>query len=216
MVKSLMSKREFTRKARKRKPVASGRTAFTAVTERIGTGNENSRGWVIVYTGEGKGKTTAALGIALRAIGHNMKVCVIQFIKGSWFTGELKGGQLLAPSFKIIRAGKGFVKIIDDRKPFSAHIAAAKEALRTSEKVISSGLYDVVILDEINYAANRKLIGLRAVLGLIRRKPARVALVLTGRGAPQPIIALADLVTEMRKIKHPYDKGMTARKGIDF
>ena len=145
-----------------------------------------------------------------------MKVCMIQFVKGSWFTGELKSGRLLAPSFRIIRAGKGFVGILDDRKPLSQHIAAAKEALRTSEKIIGSGLYDIVILDEINYALNRKLIGVRAVLDLIHRKPAHVCLVLTGRGAPRPIVEAADLVTEMRKIKHPYDKGMTARKGIDF
>jgi len=180
------------------------------------TGKARSAGWVIVYTGEGKGKTTASLGIAFRAAGHGMKVCMIQFVKGSWFTGELKSGRLLAPSFRIIRAGKGFVGILDDRKPLSQHIAAAKEALRTSERIIGSGLYDIVILDEINYALNRKLIGVRAVLGLIHRKPAHVCLVLTGRGAPRPIVEAADLVTEMRKIKHPYDKGMTARKGIDF
>jgi len=145
-----------------------------------------------------------------------MKVCMIQFVKGSWFTGELKSSHLLAPNFRIIRAGKGFVGILGDTKPLSQHMAAAKRALRTSEKIIASGLYDIVILDEINYALSRKLIRVQAVLGLIRRKPAHVCLVLTGRGAPRRIIDAADLVTEMRKIKHPYDKGMTARKGIDF
>ena len=181
-------------------------------------GNRRPRAgsWVIVYTGEGKGKTTAALGMALRAVGYNMKVCMIQFVKGSWFTGELSSSRLLAPNFRIIRAGKGFVGIMDDKEPFSTHRTAAKEALRTSEEVISSGLYDIVILDEINYALRRKLIGIKAVLRLIRRRPPQVSLVLTGRGAPQPIIEAADLVTNMRKIKHPYDKGMTARKGIDF
>ena len=171
---------------------------------------------MIVFTGEGKGKTTASLGIALRALGYGMKVCMIQFVKGSWFTGELKSSQLLGPNFGIIRAGKGFVGIMDDRKPLSDHVAAAKEALRVSERIISSSRYDIVILDEINYALNRKLIGLRSVLRLIRVKPLHVTLVLTGRGAPMPIIDAADLVTEMRKIKHPYDKGMTARRGIDF
>jgi cob(I)alamin adenosyltransferase len=169
-----------------------------------------------VYTGDGKGKTTASLGIALRATGYNMKVCMIQFIKGSWFYGELKSSQLLAPNFRIIPAGKGFVGIIDDKKPISQHITAAREALRLSKKIISSGLYDIVILDEINYAVNLKLIGLRDVLELIRRRPTHVNLVLTGRRASQQIIDVADLVTEMRKIKHPYDKRMMARKGIDF
>lgn len=212
-VKPRNSNRGFAR--RKQVPVTRS-TAISGNTKRRVTGSERSRGWVIVYTGEGKGKTTASLGIALRAAGHDMKVCMIQFVKGSWFSGELKSSQLLAPSFRIIRAGRGFVGIIDDKKPLSEHIAAAKVALRLSEKIISSGLYDIVILDEINYALNRKLVGLRAVLRLIRRRPIHVTLVLTGRGAPRRIVDVADLVTEMRKIKHPYDKGMTARKGIDF
>lgn len=191
-------------------------TEMTSNTKSDAIRRERPRGWVIVYTGDGKGKTTAALGIALRASGHNMRVCMIQFVKGSWFTGELKSSQLLAPNFEIMRGGKGFVGIIDDKRPFSEHVTAAKKALGESEKIISSGMYDIVILDEINYAVNRKLIGIRSVLSLIRHRPANVTLVLTGRRAPQAIINSADLVTEMRKIKHPYDKGMTARKGIDF
>jgi len=186
------------------------------ITKKQVNGGVRSRGWVIVYTGEGKGKTTASLGIALRAVGYGMKVCMIQFVKGSWFTGELKSSQLLAPGFRILRAGKGFVGIMGDKRPISEHIAAAREALRRSEKIVSSGLYDVVILDEINYAVSRKLIGLQAVLKLIRQRPVHVTLVLTGRRAPRSIIEVADLVTEMRKIKHPYDRGMTARRGIDF
>lgn len=201
---------------RKKRRLPATRSTRTTVAKKAVTLRARSRGWVIVYTGEGKGKTTASLGIALRAAGYGMKVCMIQFVKGSWFTGELKSSRSLAPNFRIIRAGKGFVGILGDKKPLSKHIAAAKKALRTSEKIIGSGLYDIVILDEINYALNRKLIGVRAVLALIRRKPAHVCLVLTGRGAPRRIIDAADLVTEMRKIKHPYDKGMTARKGIDF
>jgi cob(I)alamin adenosyltransferase len=196
----------FGRKRKKREVVAKSPV----------TGSEKSRGWVIVYTGDGKGKTTASLGMAVRAMGYKMKVCMIQFVKGSWFYGELKGSELLGPNFSIIPAGEGFIGIIDDKKPLSQHIAAAREALRASEKIVSSGLYDIVILDEINYAMSRKLIEVRAVLSLIRRKPAHVSLVLTGRRAPQSIIDKADLVTEMRKIKHPFDKGMTARKGIDF
>ena len=196
--------------------MVSSPAAITRKAKKPHSATDRTRGWVIVFTGEGKGKTTASLGIALRALGYGMKVCMIQFVKGSWFTGELKSSQLLWPNFRIIRAGKGFVGIIDDKKPLSDHVAAAKEALRVSERIISSGRYDIVILDEINYALNRKLIGLRSVLRLIRVKPLHVTLVLTGRSAPKPIIDAADLVTEMRKIKHPYDKGMTARRGIDF
>jgi cob(I)alamin adenosyltransferase len=195
------------------------RTATTTTKNRNIAGRhaarEKSRGWVIVYTGDGKGKTTASLGIALRAAGYGMKVCMIQFVKGSWFYGELKGS-LLLPTFRIIPAGKGFVGIIDDTKTLSQHIAAAREALRTSEETIASGLYDIVILDEIIYAVSRKLITLRSVLTLIRRKPTKLTLILTGRRAPQPIIDAADLVTEMKNIKHPYEQGMMARKGIDF
>ena len=191
-------------------------SAIASNTKRHVIKSERSGGLVIVYTGDGKGKTTASLGIALRAAGYNMKVCMIQFIKGSWFYGELKSCQLLAPNFRIIPAGKGFVGIIDDKKPISQHITVAREALRASKKIISSGLYDIVILDEINYAVNLKLVGLRDVLELIRRRPIHVSLVLTGRRASQRIIDVADLVTEMRKVKHPYDKRMMARKGIDF
>jgi len=189
---------------------------ITAKTKKHADGHESSRSWVIVYTGDGKGKTTAALGMALRAIGYGMKVCMIQFIKGSLFTGELKSSKSLASGFRIIRAGEGFVGILGDKKPLSQHIAAAREALRVSAETITSGLYDIVILDEINYAMSRKLVGVRPVLQLIRRRPVHVTLVLTGRRAPQQIIDVADLVTEMRKIKHPYDTGLTARKGIDF
>ena len=210
------SNRRLARHRKKRELVATGWTATSGDTKRHFTGYGRSGGWVIVYTGDGKGKTTASLGLALRATGYNMRVCMIQFVKGSWFCGELKSSHLLAPNFRILPAGKGFVGIIDDKKPLSQHIAAAKEALSASEKIISSGLYDIVILDEINYAVSRKLIGVRPVLELIRRKPVDVSLVLTGRRAPQPIIDVADLVTDMRKVKHPFDKGMMARKGIDF
>jgi len=190
--------------------------AIARNTKRHAAKSERSRGLVIVYTGDGKGKTTASLGIALRAVGYDMKVCMIQFIKGSWFYGELKSCQLLAPNFRIIPAGKGFVGIMDDKKPISQHTNAAREAFRLSKKIISSGLYDIVILDEINYAVNLKLIGVHDVLELIRRRPIHVSIVLTGRRASRQIIDVADLVTEMRKIKHPFDKRMTARKGIDF
>ncbi len=173
-------------------------------------------GLVIVYTGKGKGKTTAALGMALRALGHGFKVLMIQFIKGEWFYGELSSSSKLEPDFELVAAGKGFVGIIDDDKPREDHVAAAKEALRISKEKIASGKYDIVILDEINYAVNLKLIAVDDVLELIKIKPKHTTLVLTGNYANEKVIESADLVTEMREIKHPYKQGKKAKRGIDF
>ncbi|MEE8133308.1 MAG: cob(I)yrinic acid a,c-diamide adenosyltransferase [Nitrososphaerales archaeon] len=173
-------------------------------------------GLVVVYTGKGKGKTTAALGMALRALGHGFKVVMIQFIKGEWFYGELSSSSKLEPDFELIAAGKGFVGIIDDDKPREAHVAAAKEALQISKEKIVSGKYDIVILDEINYAVNLKLISADEVLKLIKIKPKHTTLVLTGTYAVDKVIETADLVTEMREVKHPYKQGKKAKKGVDF
>lgn len=173
-------------------------------------------GLVIVYTGKGKGKTTAALGMALRALGHGFKVLMIQFIKGEWFYGELSSSSKLEPDFELVAAGKGFVGIIDDDKPREDHVAAAKEALRISKEKIASGKYDIVILDEINYAVNLKLISVDDVLELIKIKPKHTTLVLTGNYANEKVIESADLVTEMREIKHPYKQGKKAKRGVDF
>ena len=173
-------------------------------------------GEVIVYTGGGKGKTTASLGLALRAIGYHKKVCMVQFIKGTWFTGEINAIKRLSPDFELVRTGKGFIKILDDKSPFTVHKKAAKEAIQIAKEKITSGKYDVVILDEINYALHGKLIRLKDVVGLINSRPIKTTLVLTGNFAHPRIIKLADLATEMRKIKHPYDKGLLAKPGIDF
>ena len=173
-------------------------------------------GLVVVYTGKGKGKTTAALGMALRALGHGFKVVMIQFIKGEWFYGELSSSSKLEPDFELIAAGKGFVGIIDDDKPRAAHVAAAKEALQISKEKIVSGKYDIVILDEINYAVNLELISADEVLKLIKIKPKHTTLVLTGNYAVDKVIETADLVTEMREVKHPYKQGKKAKKGVDF
>ena len=173
-------------------------------------------GLVIVYTGKGKGKTTAALGMALRALGHGFKVLMIQFIKGEWFYGELSSSSKLEPDFELVAAGKGFVGIIDDDKPREDHVAAAKEALHISKEKIASGKYDIVILDEINYAVNLKLISVDDVLELIKIKPKHTTLVLTGNYANEKVIESADLVTEMREIKHPYKQGKKAKRGVDF
>ena len=173
-------------------------------------------GLVIVYTGKGKGKTTAALGIALRAVGHNYKICMIQFIKGSWHYGEMTSSKRLEPEFELIAIGKGFVGIIDDNTPIEKHKKIAAEALHLSREKIISGNYDIVILDEINYAVNLGLVKLEDVLDIIKIKPPHMNLVLTGNYARDEIIDVADLVTEMKEIKHPFKSGVKAKKGIDF
>ena len=173
-------------------------------------------GLVVVYTGGGKGKTTAALGMALRAVGHNKRVCMVQFIKGSWHYGEMDSSRRLEPEFEMIAAGKGFVGIVDDKSPREVHKKAAGEAVRISREKILSGRYDLVILDEVNYAVDLGLVDSGEVADIIRAKPGPVDLVLTGNRARPEIIDMADLVTEMREIKHPYRAGIKAKRGIDF
>ncbi len=173
-------------------------------------------GLTIVYTGKGKGKTTAALGIALRAVGYEKKICMIQFIKGSWHYGEMHSSRRLEPEFEMIAIGKGFVGIIDDKNSKQEHENIAKEAIKISSEKIQAGKYDIVILDEINYAINLGLINVEDVINLIKSKPEKLDLILTGNYAKDEIIELADLVTEMKEIKHPFQRGIKARKGIDF
>lgn len=173
-------------------------------------------GLVIVYTGKGKGKTTAALGIALRAVGYNYKICMIQFIKGSWHYGEMTSSKRLEPEFELTVVGKGFVGIIDDKSPREEHEKIAQDALILSREKIRSEKYDIIILDEINYAINLGLIKLEDVLDLIKNKPKKLNIVLTGNHVKNEIIEIADLVTEMKEIKHPFKSGIKAKKGIDF
>ncbi len=170
---------------------------------------------VIVYTGNGKGKTTAALGVVLRSVGYGYKVVMIQFIKGEWPYGELKSSERLKPEFEMIAAGKGFVGIIDDDHDFSEHVKAAKQALKIARNKIESGLYDIVILDEINYAIKLKLILVEEVIDLIQNRK-KTSVILTGNHAHWQVIENADLVTEMKELKHPYKNGIKARKGIDY
>jgi cob(I)alamin adenosyltransferase len=173
-------------------------------------------GLVIVYTGNGKGKTTAALGLALRAIGYEHKVCMLQFIKGSWHYGEMNSSKKLEPDFELIAVGKGFVGILDDNSPREEHEKYATEALRICREKIFSEKYNVVILDEVNYAINLGLINVQEIIKIIKEKPANLDLVLTGNHVKEEIIELADLVTEMKEIKHPFKSGIKAKKGIDF
>ena len=176
----------------------------------------SKKGLVIVYTGGGKGKTSAALGLVLRAVGYNHKVCMVQFVKGSWHYGELDSAKRLAPEFEMITAGKGFVGILDDKSPREDHVKAANDTLEISKEKIMSGKFDVVILDEINYALQLELLNLNDVIDLIKSKPSELDLVLTGNHAAKEVIELADLVTEMKEIKHPFKSGIKAKKGIDF
>jgi cob(I)alamin adenosyltransferase len=173
-------------------------------------------GIVVVFTGKGKGKTTAALGVVLRAVGHGHKVGMIQFIKGEWFYGELASSKRLEPEFEMIVAGKGFVGIIDDDHPIEDHRSAAQKAISLAKEKISSGNYDIIILDEINYALNMNLIILKDVIDIINSRPKKTTLVLTGNYAVREVLELADLVTEMKEIKHPYCRGIKAKKGIDY
>ena len=174
------------------------------------------KGLVIVYTGKGKGKTTSALGIVLRAVGYGKKIGMIQFIKGSWHYGEMDSSKRLEPEFEMIAVGKGFVGILDDKSTKEEHETVANEALKISKEKINSRKYDIVILDEINYAINLNLIKIGDVLSLIKSKPENVDLILTGNYAKPELIEIADLVTEMKEIKHPFQKGIRAKKGIDF
>jgi cob(I)alamin adenosyltransferase len=173
-------------------------------------------GLILVNTGGGKGKTTAALGIALRATGYNLHGVMIQFIKGSWFYGEKKSFENLNPNFKLITHGKGFVGIIDDKLPFDEHKKIAQEAVEIAKKEVQNKKNDIVILDEINYAAHGKLISVNDILDIIKIKNKSLDLILTGNYAHSSVIALADTVTEMKEIKHAYNKGKLAKIGIDF
>jgi len=172
------------------------------------------KGLIIVHTGNGKGKTTAALGLAFRAVGNGLKVCMIQFIKGTWKYGELEAAKKF-DNFEIIPMGKGFVNL-GAENPDPEDIKAAEDAFNRGKEAIMSNKYDMVILDEINYAISYKLIDVEKVIDLLKNKPENVHVVLTGRNAHEKIIEIADLVTEMREIKHPYQKGIKAQKGIEF
>jgi len=171
------------------------------------------RGLIQVYTGNGKGKTSAAFGLALRAVGRGLKVFMIQFIKGGFDYGELYVVDKL-PNLTLKAFGRG--KFVTEKPAGKEDVELAGQALALAEETIKGGRYDVVILDEVNVALSLKLISLEKVLRLIKEKPKHVELVLTGRDAPEEIIEAADLVTEMREIKHPYKKGLPARKGIEY
>jgi cob(I)alamin adenosyltransferase len=174
------------------------------------------KGLVIVFTGDGKGKTSAALGVSFRAFGHKMPVCIVQFIKGPSVTGESRAAERIGPEMEFVSLGRGFVTGQGKGVLLSEHQEAAAEALALARQRMVSGSCDILVLDEINYAVQLGLIDSKAVLELIRSKPPKLHMVLTGRNAHPEIIAAADMVTEMRSLKHPFDSGIPARRGIDY
>lgn len=177
---------------------------------------DTRKGLIIVHTGPGKGKTTAALGTALRAVGQGMKVLMVQFIKGSWHYGELDAAKMLGEDhFQILPMGRGFVKV-GAEKPDPEDVRLVTEAWSFARGKIQSREYDLVILDEINYAISYKMLDAAEVAEALKQKPAMVHVILTGRNAHPAIVECADLVTEMREVKHPYQEGIVAQRGIEY
>jgi cob(I)alamin adenosyltransferase len=173
-------------------------------------------GLILVMTGEGKGKSSAALGIALRAAGYDMRVCIIEFMKGNMYSGEIDGIKKLAPHVELHITGKGFYRPTDDPKKCREHRAKAQDALALAKEKMLSGKYDILILDEINIAVTLKLVDLQQVLEFIESRPPLMHLVLTGRDAHPEIIRRAHTVTEMKDVKHAYEQGIEPQKGIDY
>ncbi|MHB9038644.1 MAG: cob(I)yrinic acid a,c-diamide adenosyltransferase, partial [Armatimonadota bacterium] len=173
------------------------------------------RGLVHVYTGEGKGKTTAALGVALRAIGWGLRVCVIQFIKGYSDIGEAQFAREFPERLTLKQLAVDLSRSIDEAK-VAQRRAEAEAAMTYAEAAVTSGEYDLIILDEINNAVHYGLIDVSRLLCLIKVKPDGLELILTGRSAHKEVIEAADYVTEMRTVKHPYEQGVQARKGFDY
>jgi cob(I)alamin adenosyltransferase len=177
--------------------------------------SEIRRGLILVNTGPGKGKTTAAMGTALRAVGQGMRVLMLQFLKGSWHYGELDAVQAFGDKFVMKQMGRGFVKV-GTEKPDPEDVRMVEEAWAEADKAIQSGAWDLVILDEINYAISYGMLDPAKVVQSLRNKPDMVHVILTGRNAHPTIVELADTVTEMRQVKHAYEKGVLAQKGIEY
>jgi cob(I)alamin adenosyltransferase len=169
-------------------------------------------GLLLVYTGNGKGKTTAALGLVFRALGRKLPVAVIQFIKGKWKTGERLFAESI-PELTFLVMGKGFTWDSDD---LSRDGEAARAAWDKAREIIGAGRHAVVVLDELTYALNYGFVRTEEVVATFKARPAHVNIVVTGRNAPGPLLDVADLVTEMRSLRHPFEQGRKAQPGIDF
>ncbi len=175
--------------------------------------HEKRVGLIMVNTGNGKGKTTAALGTALRAVGCRFKVFMVQFIKGSWDYGELHTVERLAPYFEIKPMGEGFTWETKDKK---RDTEVAVKAWEFCKELIRKNEHDLLIFDEINNAMDYEYLDVNDVVEALKNKPPEMHIILTGRNAPQQIIDIAHLVTELREIKHPFHQGIYAQKGIEY
>lgn len=173
------------------------------------------RGLIIVNTGPGKGKTTAAMGTALRAVGQGMRVLMLQFLKGSWHYGELDAVKAFGDKFVMKQMGRGFVKV-GAEKPDPEDVRMVEQAWNEAHVAVHSGQWDLVILDEINYAISYGMLDPAKVIESLKNKPDLVHVILTGRNAHSTIVELADTVTEMRQVKHAYEKGVLAQRGIEY
>ena len=174
---------------------------------------EKALGLLMIFTGKGKGKTTSALGLALRAAGHGMKTAFIQFIKGSWRYGEMESMKRLDDLIDFQIMGRGFTWKSND---LDKDTALAQKAWANAKKAILSGRYDLVVLDEFTYPINYSMVDKEDVLKTLKARPTHVHLVITGRDAPEELIDAADLVTEMKEVKHPFKFGLKAQRGIEF
>lgn len=173
------------------------------------------RGLIIVNTGPGKGKTTAAMGTALRAVGQGMRVLMLQFLKGSWHYGELDAVKAFGDKFIMKQMGRGFVKV-GAEKPDPEDVRLVEQAWSEADQAIHSGQWDLVILDEINYAISYGMLNPERVAESLKKKPDMLHVILTGRNAHPTIVDIADTVTEMRQVKHAYEKGVMAQRGIEY
>lgn len=176
---------------------------------------ESRRGLILINTGPGKGKTTAALGTALRAVGNGMRVLVLQFLKGSWHYGELDAVEAFGGNFVLKQMGRGFVKV-GGAETDAEDVRMVEAAWDEARDAIYSGDWDMVVLDEINYAIGYKMLDAGVVAEALRGRPEMVHVILTGRNAHPMLVELADTVTEMREVKHAYTKGILAQRGIEF
>jgi len=173
------------------------------------------RGLIIVNTGPGKGKTTAAMGTALRAVGNGMRVLMLQFLKGSWHYGELDAAKAFGDKFVMKQMGRGFVKV-GGAETDPEDIRMVEAAWEEARQAINSGQWDLVVLDEINYAISYGMLDPAKVAEALKGKPEQVHVILTGRNAHPTIVELADTVTEMKQVKHAYEKGVLAQRGIEY
>lgn len=177
---------------------------------------KTKRGLTVVITGNGKGKTTSALGMAVRGCGHGMKVCIIQFMKGDLYAGEWDGIRRLGDNVELHVTGKGFCGILGNPYPWTEHRANAQDAIELAREKMASGAFDMLVLDEINNALKLKLVDLEQVMDIVGQKPSLMHLVLTGRDAPPEVIESADTVSEIVEIKHAYRKEIEPQPGVDY